>query len=51
MISSNHSSTPLPWLAAAVLALYVTLFALRFIMPPAPVKVEILSSAPSPAGK
>jgi len=51
MISSHHSATPLPWLVIAVLALYVTLFALRFIMPPAAVKIEILAPSPSPNGK
>jgi hypothetical protein len=51
MISTNHSAAPLPWLAAAVLALYVALFAFRFIMPPASVKIEILTATPSAAGK
>lgn len=51
MISSHHSAAPLPWLAVAILALYVALFVFRFVAPPAPVKIEILATSPSPTGK
>jgi hypothetical protein len=42
MISSDRTSLPLPWLAAAVVFLYIALLALRFSLPPAKVDVEVL---------
>jgi hypothetical protein len=41
MISSVRRSYLLPWLAAAVLLLYIVLLALRFTLPPAKIAVEI----------
>jgi hypothetical protein len=42
MISTGRASSPLPWLAAAVVLLYIALLVLRFTLPPAQVAVEIL---------
>ncbi len=42
MISTVRASSPLPWLAAAVVLLYIVLLVLRFTLPPAKVAVEIL---------
>jgi hypothetical protein len=33
---------PLPWLAAAVVFLYISLLVLRFTLPPAKVDVEVI---------
>lgn len=48
MISTGRASSPLPWLAAAVVLLYIVLLAARFALPPAKVDVEVfVRPAPS----
>jgi len=42
MISTDHASSPLPWLAAAVALLYIVLLAARFTLPPAKINVQIV---------
>jgi len=43
MISTDRAASPLPWLAAAVVFLFVALLVLRFTLPPAKVDVEVLA--------
>ena len=43
MISTDRAASPLPWLAAAVVFLYIALLVLRFTLPPAKVDVEVLA--------
>lgn len=42
MISTDRASAPLPWLAAAVVWLYIVLLVARFALPPAKVDVEVI---------
>jgi hypothetical protein len=42
MISTDRASSPLPWLAAAVVLLYIVLLTLRFTLPPAKIAVEVI---------
>jgi hypothetical protein len=49
MISNEHSAAPLPWLAAAVVFLFIVLLGLNVLRPPAPVAVEIFSQPPTTA--
>jgi hypothetical protein len=42
MISTDRATSLLPWLAAAVVLLYIVLLVLRFTLPPAKVVVEVL---------
>ncbi|MCX6962177.1 MAG: lysophospholipid acyltransferase family protein [Verrucomicrobia bacterium] len=39
----DRASSPLPWLAAAVVFFYIALLVLRFTLPPAKVDVEVLT--------
>jgi len=49
MISTDRASSPLPWLAVAVVLLYIALLVLRFTLPPAKVDVEVLVRPPAAA--
>jgi bacteriorhodopsin len=42
MISTDRASSPLHWLAAAVVLLYIVLLFLRFTQPPAKIAVEVI---------
>jgi len=44
MISTARASAPLPWLAAAVVLLYVVLIAMRLTMPAPKIGVEVFAT-------
>jgi hypothetical protein len=49
MTSPERVSAPLPWLAGAVVLLYLTLLIMRFALPPAKMSVEVIVHPPAPA--
>jgi hypothetical protein len=49
MTSPERVSAPLPWLAGAVVFLYLTLLIMRFALPPAKMSVEVIVHPPAPA--
>ncbi|MEI8293804.1 MAG: hypothetical protein WCG66_07405 [bacterium] len=49
MISTERASAPLPWLAGAIILLYLVLLVLRFVLPPANIQVEVHSRPPASA--
>ncbi len=49
MNSPERVSAPLPWLASAVVLLYLTLLIMRFALPPAKMSVEVIVRQSAPA--